>query len=609
MAGPIRKFADGLVNVLTGRGTSIDRGANNFWYFTKKDPAQILAAYRSNWLIAKIVDLPAKDMVREWRDWKAENADIEKLEAVEKALGLRGKILTALIYGRLGGGAIIMGFGDSDPMQPAPEGRPLSYLHVVSKHQLTIGRQIMDPASPLFMQPENFMLSSVASQVRLHPSRVVVFKGKHVPDLPGATWEDVFWGDSVIDSVDRAVQNAVTTTDGFAALIDEAKIDIYLLSGLVEQLAQDGGDAKVMTRIEAMNTGKSIHRAVILDKDDKWEQRQLSWTGMPDMIRATYSLVAGAADIPATRLFGKAPDGMNATGDSDERNYRAMIATEQGMCLRPALEQIDRHLLATAKVSSPGVSWEFAPLSTLTEKEAADIGKTNAETAKSYADSGLVPIDALSKGVQNKLVEDGTYPGLEQALEESDGDLPDDDDDPSRLTQTTNGGKEADPSSAGGGSGSGAARRAANDAAPRTLYVCRKVVNVAEIKAWAKAQGLPDLQDDLHVTIVYSRQPIDWMKIEGEWNQNENGQIEIQPGGVRIVEPLGDRGAVLLFTSSALSWRHEQIVRAGASHGYPDYQPHISLTGEMVDLPAVEPYRGKIVLGPEVFEELRSEGS
>jgi hypothetical protein len=63
--------------------------------------------------------------------------------------------------------------------------------------------------------------------------------------------------------------------------------------------------------------------------------------------------------------------------------------------------------------------------------------------------------------------------------------------------------------------------------------------------------------------------------------------------------------AVLMFASSQLYWRHREIVEAGASHDFPDYTPHVSLTESPVDLSGVEPYRGRIVLGPEIFEELR----
>ncbi|WP_438802171.1 hypothetical protein, partial [Enterobacter hormaechei] len=42
-------------------------------------------------------------------------------------------------------------------------------------------------------------------------------------------------------------------------------------------------------------------------------------------------------------------------------------------------------------------------------------------------------------------------------------------------------------------------------------------------------------------------------------------------------------------------------------HDYPDYTLHISLTKATVDLSKVEPYRGRIVLGPEIFEEIRED--
>ena len=50
------------------------------------------------------------------------------------------------------------------------------------------------------------------------------------------------------------------------------------------------------------------------------------------------------------------------------------------------------------------------------------------------------------------------------------------------------------------------------------------------------------------------------------------------------------------------------MVEAGATWDWPEYQPHISIqVGGNVDLSKVEPYQGKIVLGPEIFEELRED--
>lgn len=150
-----------------------------------------------------------------------------------------------------------------------------------------------------------------------------------------------------------------------------------------------------------------------------------------------------------------------------------------------------------------------------------------------------------------------------------------------------------------------------DDAKPRTLYVHRKVLNAADIVAWAKAQGfdatLPAA--DMHVTIAFSRTPVDWMKAGADWAGDENGKIKVVPGGARIIEKFDGGAVVLLFNSSQLAYRHECIKEAGASWDWPEYQPHITITYNAgdVDLSKVEPYRGAIELGPEVFEELDTE--
>ncbi|MNN52894.1 hypothetical protein D3C81_1676210 [compost metagenome] len=63
---------------------------------------------------------------------------------------------------------------------------------------------------------------------------------------------------------------------------------------------------------------------------------------------------------------------------------------------------------------------------------------------------------------------------------------------------------------------------------------------------------------------------------------------------------------MLLFNNTELSWRHQDILDVGASWDWPEYQPHITFTYEpgSIDLDQVEPYRGVIELGPEIFEEV-----
>ncbi|MEO0781931.1 MAG: hypothetical protein AAFZ46_09245 [Pseudomonadota bacterium] len=143
------------------------------------------------------------------------------------------------------------------------------------------------------------------------------------------------------------------------------------------------------------------------------------------------------------------------------------------------------------------------------------------------------------------------------------------------------------------------------DARPKTLYVYRPVINGAPIIRHYKAQGITGLLDasDLHVTVAYSRQPLDWMKVSATWQE----KVEIPTGGPRTHEMLGtDSDALVLLVSPFdLKWRHDQILEAGASWDWPDYQPHITIAYDRnIDMTDVDVYQGKITLGPEVFEEL-----
>lgn len=255
---------------------------------------------------------------------------------------------------------------------------------------------------------------------------------------------------------------------------------------------------------------------------------------------------------------------------------------------KATLELFDKKLLTRdeARSALDYDTLDAADAAKLDAPEKAEVGLKKAQTVKAYADTGLISDEALGAGVTAMLAADDTYPGLAAAVAKFGP--PDDGIDPDPIDDGT--------------------KSIVSKAAPRTLYVSRKLLNGAEFLAWAKGQGFTKTlaASDLHVTIAFSRAKLDWMKIGDTWG-NADGKLTVAPGGARLVEPLGDKGAVvLLFNAAELAWRHMAIREAGASWDYPEYQPHVSITynGGDVDLSKVEPYRGKLEFGPEIFAEL-----
>ncbi|MBO9766507.1 MULTISPECIES: anti-CBASS protein Acb1 family protein [Xanthomonas] len=603
--GKLAQFKDGLVNLVANLGTSRDKAVHSHYALAALSDLDASNAYRGTWLARKIIDIPALDGCRNWRTWNADQTQISALEAEEKRLGLQVKLLEAHTKARLfGGAAIYIGTGDIDPSKPLDPARVrkqgIKHLNVLTKRMLTAGEQDRDAESPTYGRPALYKLTSArAGQVEIHPSRLVILHGVHRPD-PDIDHGDG-WGDSVLMATSDAVKQADSTSANIASLVFEAKVDVLNIPNLMSQLADDPVyEEQLLQRLQLAAVAKSINGMLVLDGEETYTQKSASFSGLVDVMLAFLQQVSGAADIPLTRLLGQSPGGLNSTGDNDIRNYYDRIKSGQELIYTPAMSVLDECLIYSALGTRPKeVFYSWRSLWQTSDTERATNGKTTADTIKTLADTKLIPDEVLAEVAVNMLTEAGVAPGLESAMDDFSRENPD-----WQEEQAEDERAAAQMAAAAKSEGN-----ALNDAEPRSLYVRRDVLNAAEIEAWAREQGITDIADDLHVTVAYSRQRFDWIKAgnASEWSGDSNGELVIPRGGPRAIEPLGGMSAVILFASSQLVWRHEEIVRAGASHDFPDYTPHISLTKAPIDLSKVEPYRGRIVLGPEIFEELRED--
>src|ERR1700735_5673354 len=141
-------------------------------------------------------------------------------------------------------------------------------------------------------------------------------------------------------------------------------------------------------------------------------------------------------------------------------------------------------------------------------------------------------------------------------------------------------------------------------AAEKTLYVSRSLKNADEFIKWAKDAGFETTlpAEDLHVTIAFSREPVDWDELTDSVDELTT------KAGERSGAPLGDKGAVVLkFTSKELSDRWQEFIDDfGDSWDHDGYHPHITITydGAGGDLEKITPFTEPLVFGPERFEEV-----
>lgn len=623
VATPVR-LSDDFANFVSGLG-----GANDIQsyagYFTRElTKAQIDSSVRTSWISAKLHSIIPTDCIRAGWSYKADDVDITAIEAEQRRLQVNLKLRMALYLARKYGGSIIyMGVGPDDPSMPLAVDRirkgDLRYLHVLSRHVVTLDGIILDPGSEFYGHPKQYLINAGnGNTVSVHPSRVIRFLSTDACEEE--LQERGGWSDPLLMSLWSAIVNSDTSQAAMAHLLNKMKVDTLTIPGLSEIFATQESEDRFKRRLTSAALFEGLLGIKLVgggtDKDsptEKWETFQLNLSGMPELNNMFLQMCAGAGDTPYTRLVGKSAEGMSATGEGDDRNYQITIKSMQELNLRPRHEQLNEVLYRSALGERPASLWyEYNPLFVQSDKEKAENALKRAQATVAYADSGLVPADVLAEAVKSQLIESGEYPGIEQAYQEYDAGIVDAPADNGRDIAAEAGASErvaamdnAITAFLGMGYSASDAVRLC-DATPRTAYVSRPVINVDELQTWATGQGLGQLQDNLHVTIYATWDAFDWMKIDGDWNQNDSGEITIPAGGVRIVEPLGENYTVCLFTSSQLSWRHESIMRSsGTEYTHQQYQPHWSLFKKQVDLTGVEPYRGRIVLGPERWEEFK----
>lgn len=422
-----RRVADGLTNVASNLGTSKDKQAYSKYAANCLSEEELSSMYRTSWLAAKIVDIPAYEMTREWRKFTMQDTElVEQLEDAEKGYDLKGVMRDALRWSALyGGSAIVMGV-DGDISKPltvdSVKQGALRYLHVIDKrdlHALPSGDEYY-PGSPNFLNPEFYTIADYSSSnkysgFKIHRSRIVKFDGIQLPKREYI--HNAYWGDSMLNRVYEEVSRSDTVRKAISSLVHEANLNIFKIKDLMQIVSSQDGENMVSKRLFTSDLIKSINNAIVVDYDNEdFERKPVNFSALPDLIDKFLIAVAGAADIPVTRLLGQSPGGLNSTGESDMRNFYDSISSQQEDELRSKLHYIDRVIAKSSLGFVPDdMKFEFNPLWQISAKEQAEIESMRAQRDAIYLSEGVINPETAAE----QLLSDETYQSLkEEDIEE-----------------------------------------------------------------------------------------------------------------------------------------------------------------------------------------------
>lgn len=382
--------------------------------------ALLNSLYRTNWVVQNVVGLMVDDMLREWYTIQSSIAPeyLDELQRVERATQLRAKLNEGLRWGRLYGGAagLILIKGQEGMLdQPLDLSTVMPgsfmglmildrWMGIVPDMQL-----VTDMSDPDFNLPAYYMVNNAEGRLvaRVHHSRIIRFTGRDLPYLEKIA--ELYWGESEVEALYRDVVAHDNVSANMAALTFQANINTMEVQNL-EQLFSLGSieqQRRFWNTMQAQSVMQTNFGVRLIEKGNQMHNTQYSFSGLPDVYESMCLNLCGASHYPMTKLFGRSPAGMNATGESDLQNYYDYVNSQREAKLRPALERLLPVLAMSAWGAVPDdLQITFPPLWTPTAKEVAEIAKAKSEALVSTYQAGLLNVDTAQKEL--KKLEDET---------------------------------------------------------------------------------------------------------------------------------------------------------------------------------------------------------
>ena len=407
---------DTLLNLVTGMGTNRDPGMFNQHILDERISLhEADALYLNDWLGAAVIDTIPDDAVRQWREISGLEGDkLEKYQRAEKAYQVSQTVNQAMKWARLYGGAgIIMGIdGAGEFHEPLDIDRvrpdSLKWLSLVDRwHLIPQAINLSNPLRANWGRPEIY--TAYGGNDPVHRSRILFFYGTPLPyHLARRSY---FWGASILERVKVAIENADVAQSGIAALITDAKVDVFKIPGLFDKLRTPQGNAQVMDRLQLSNLGKSIFNGIVIDAAEDYEQKTGALSpGLSGLLSQFLQVVAAASGIPVTRLLGTSTPGMNATGEEDTRKYYDRVTAIQADTIEPVLEVLDSVMLRSVFGEEPDeFKSEFKSLWQQSDTERATTQLQDAQRDQAYLDAGIVK----EHHIADRLIAENIYPTLE----------------------------------------------------------------------------------------------------------------------------------------------------------------------------------------------------
>jgi phage-related protein (TIGR01555 family) len=253
-----------------------------------------------------------------------------------------------------------------------------------------------NPTAPDFYAPTAWYIMGKQT----HASRVLTFVSRPVPDILKPAYN--FGGMSLSQLVEPYVVRWLKTVDSVNRLI--SNFSITALATNISSTLEDGGGADdLIRRAQLFNLLRDNRGLFLVDKDtEELVQKNTPLSGLSELQAQAQEHMAAPTHIPLVKLTGVTPAGLNANSDGEIKVWYDWIGSEQQDNYTPNLTTVLKivQLHLWGKVN-PKIGFEWAPLDSPTDKELAEMRKSDGDRDGGYVTNGIVTADEVRTRLRN----------------------------------------------------------------------------------------------------------------------------------------------------------------------------------------------------------------
>ncbi len=382
------------------------------WYFISNQRNLLSQMYVELGLVQTLCNVPVRDALRGGVMIKSQQLDEQQLDELSGSVDRNNDlnvIAQTAIWDRLFGGSATIVITGQPPETPlvieniTPD-EPLEF-RAVDLWELFWDMQAAQGFDPTDQQADIEFYSYYG--VKIHKSRVMKMTGIEAPSYLRPRLRG--WGMSACEALVRSLNQYLKATDLTFELLDEFKLDIYKIKNLVNSLMTQGKDS-VYNRIADANLTKNYQNAIVMDSEDDYVQKQLSFAGLADTMGQIRMQVASDLRMPMIKLFGQqAGGGLGNSGEDEIEVYNSMVESE-------VRDKIKYHIIKVLKIKCQklfgfvpdDITIEFAPLRVLSGEQEENVKTQKFTRLLSAFTAGAISLDTFQEGCNKSKVFDIT---------------------------------------------------------------------------------------------------------------------------------------------------------------------------------------------------------